>query len=118
MSQGQDKIIQKLTEHDQQFEAINERFDKVDQRFEAVDQRFDKIDQRLDGISVKLFEHDQRLDQMVTKDEFYVFRDQVLTGQDEMIAILRRLDQEHVFVIERIKRIEEDVEEHRRKLAK
>lgn len=48
-----------------------------------------------DKIIEKLFEHDKRFDQLT--DEFQEFKDQVLSGQDELLSIVRRLDQERVF---------------------
>ena len=36
--------------------------------------------------------------------------DDILAGQDKMITILQRLDQEHVFTSQRIKRLELQVE--------
>jgi len=66
----------------------------------------------------KLLEHDQRFDQMVTKKEFQNFRNEVLTAQDEMIGILRRLDQERIFTTEWVKRIEGEVEKQKNEIAR
>lgn len=66
----------------------------------------------------KLIEHDQRFDQMVTKEEFKNFRNEVLVAQDEMITILRRLDQERIFTTEWVRRIEGEVEKHRQEIGK
>ena len=61
------------------------------------------LDQRLN-----IFE--ERLGQkFVTKDEFNGRMDDMMNTMDGMTKILRRLDQERVFTIERIKRIESDV---------
>ena len=45
-----------------------------------------------DKIIKKLLEHDDKIERLVTKDEFKIFRDEVLNGQDKMIGILTRLD--------------------------
>lgn len=49
----------------------------------------------------------------VTKDEFHseltAFRDEVATRFDEVVTILKRLDQERLFTIEWVRRIESDV---------
>lgn len=42
----------------------------------------------------KLIEHDQRFDQLVTKDDFATFRNEVSSTQDEMLKILRRLERD------------------------
>ncbi|MFH0828946.1 MAG: hypothetical protein V1907_02085 [Candidatus Kerfeldbacteria bacterium] len=54
------------------------------------------LDQRLNDLEVRL---DKKF---VTKDEFH-------TRMDEVVTILKRLDQERVFTIEWIRRIESDV---------
>lgn len=60
----------------------------------------------------KLLEHDERFDSLVTKNEFHEFKDQILTGLDQAMTILKRLDQERIFTIEWVKRIEKEVKEH------
>lgn len=45
----------------------------------------------------------------VTKDEFHTRMDDVMTKMGGMSVILRRLDQERIFSVEWIKRIESDV---------
>ena len=63
-----------------------------------------------DKIIQKLLEHDERLqlisENMATKADLR----EVIAGQDKMIGILKRLDQERVFTTEWIRRIEKDVE--------
>lgn len=53
----------------------------------------------------------------LTAQDFSEFKDEVLTGQDEMIAILRRLDDERVFTLDRVKQLEADVKQIKLKLA-
>ncbi|KKW17528.1 MAG: hypothetical protein UY58_C0002G0014 [Candidatus Magasanikbacteria bacterium GW2011_GWA2_50_22] len=63
-----------------------------------------------DKIIQKLVEIDQKLEGVATKDELSGFRQDVMDGLDKQLVILQRLDQERLFSIERVKRIEEDVE--------
>jgi len=49
--------------------------------------------------------------------DFHGFRDQVLTGQDEMLTVLKRLDEERVFTARWVERIEKNVEQHDKDLA-
>ena len=61
----------------------------------------------------KLFEHDQRF-QLVRRDEKRVTRDdlqRVLTAMDQQTVILPRLDQERVFTNERIRRMQQQLDE-------
>ena len=62
-----------------------------------------------DKIIKKLLEHDEKLKELVTKREFREFRNEVLAGQDKILTIVQRLDQERVFTNEKIKRLEESV---------
>jgi len=64
-----------------------------------------------DKIVQKLIEHDKKFDELVTKGEFKQFKEEMLSGQDRMLQILERLDQERIFTNEAIKRLEKDVEE-------
>ena len=63
-----------------------------------------------DKIIQKLVEIDQKLDTFATKLELADFKDQMMTQLDKHSVILDRLDQERVFTIDRVKRIEDDVE--------
>jgi len=58
----------------------------------------------------KLIEHDKRFDQLVTKEEFSEFRDENFNRFDDVMVILKRLDQKRVFSNERVNRIEANVE--------
>ena len=63
-----------------------------------------------DKIIQKLLEHDKRLDQIEERVEKTLTLDDYLKGQDKILAVLQRLDQERVFTSEWIRRIESDVE--------
>ena len=66
----------------------------------------------------KLLDHDEQLkfirDNMVTKHELKGLSE----GQDRMITILERLDQERVFTNEWIKRMERSTEEQQIEIKK
>lgn len=63
-----------------------------------------------DKIIEKLIQIDGHLDHVVTKQEFSDFKDAYFSGQDKMIRILERIDQERVFTNEKIKHLEADLE--------
>lgn len=71
-----------------------------------------------DKIIEKLLEHDEKLSNMVTNDEFQKFRSEMLQGQDTMVGILKRLDEERIFTHKWVKEIEYKVEENTRELQK
>mgnify|MGYP001581038299 CR=1 FL=1 len=62
-----------------------------------------------DKIIEKLIEHDARFDECVTKDEFHSFREELRLTNDQMMVILKRLDEERYFTAEWIRRVEDDV---------
>lgn len=69
-----------------------------------------------DKIIEKLVEIDSKLDSVVTSRQFGEFQDEVRTNFDHQSEILRRLDQERLFTVEHIRRIEADVEVLKRHL--
>ncbi len=62
---------------------------------DKIIQKLVEIDERLKGI-------DGKIEKMVTKDEF-------LIAHEETVTFLKKLDQERVFTVEWIRRIETDV---------
>lgn len=62
-----------------------------------------------DKIIQKLIEMDKKMDGLSTKKELGEFRAEVLDIFDKQGVILQRLDQERLFTIEWVKRIEADI---------
>jgi hypothetical protein len=62
-----------------------------------------QVIERLDSLDTKVDRLETKVDGMVTRDEFHIAMDEVLT-------IVRRLDQERIFTTEWIRRIESDVD--------
>jgi len=91
------KIFEKLTEHDKRFVKIDERFTKIDRKLTEHDMRLERIE--------------GRLDKTLTREEY-------LAGYDEMITILRRLDQERIFTTEWIKRVEDEVNQQKQQIQR
>ncbi len=69
-----------------------------------------------DKVLQKLGEHDRQFSEL--KTDLADFKDKVYTVQDEMLAILRRLDEERIFTTRWVERIEKEVEVHRDEIAK
>ena len=68
-----------------------------------------------DKIIQKLIEHDERLDRIEKKIDKTVSSTKYTEGYDEMITILKRLDQERIFTAEWVRRIGEEVNNLKRK---
>ena len=124
-----EKILKKLDEQGKAIQSINKklcdhdkRFDDHDKRFTQIDIRFDRMDKQLERMTLKLIEHDGRMDTFVTKDEFHEAIDRIMTGQDQAMVILQRLDQERLMTNVRLDRIEEtheiDISNINRRLEK
>lgn len=64
----------------------------------------------------KLFEHDDEFVEVNKKIDD--FRRETLNGQEQMMTILKRLDQERIFTAEWIRRIEADVEANKTEVIK
>ena len=115
-------INKKLCDHDKRFDDHDKRFDDHDKRFTQIDIRFDRMDKQLERMTLKLIEHDGRMDTFVTKDEFHEAIDRIMTGQDQAMVILQRLDQERLMTNVRLDRIEEtheiDISNINRRLEK
>ena len=108
----EEKIIQKLLEHDKRFDAHDKRFDNHDRRFDEHDKRFDLIDQKIDNLSqaqdriiIKLISVDTDVKELKEKSKKLDMFDTLLEGQDKMIRILERVDQERVFTNQRLEKI-------------
>ena len=68
-----------------------------------------------DQIYQKLVEYGEKFEQTVTKTEFQVFRQEQLSANEEMITILKRLDEERCATIEWIRRLEGDSNDLKKK---
>jgi archaellum component FlaC len=69
-----------------------------------------------DIVLKKLEEHDKRFDKL--GNDFGGFRREMLTAQDKMMEILERLDQERIFTAAWVARIEKEVEENAKEIAR
>lgn len=49
-----EQIDKRFEKVDEQFEAINKRFKKVDEQFEEINQRFDKVDKSINDLRTDL----------------------------------------------------------------
>jgi|GEM_PF-1571435 len=90
---NEDKVIEKLLEHDK---------------------RFDGHEIRLDRITDKLFEHDEKFVSLET--EIKEFKAEYLRGQDQIMKILTRLDDERVFTVEAIRRMQDELDLQKRQI--
>lgn len=110
-SKKQDKIT-----HEEILAAIKDSFTdfegRFDQRFEKVDKRFVGIDQRFERIENKLFEHDERFERIEERLDKTLTREEYIADSEKMMTILQKLDQERIFTVDWVKRVESENKKH------
>ncbi|MBI5728639.1 MAG: hypothetical protein HY983_00095 [Candidatus Magasanikbacteria bacterium] len=102
---NEEKILKKLEGHDKQFDIVIKKLEQHDQKFAQHDKQFDIV-------IGKLVEHDAKIDTLATKDDLSALREEMISGQDAMMTVLKRLDEERVYAHERLNKVVEKVEEH------
>ena len=119
----EEKIFQKLLEHDNQFEKIDQHFEKIDQRFEKIDQRLDGHDKRFERIegvlenhTIKLLEHDEQFSKI--REEMAEGFRKVTNTLEGIVTIVQRLDQERIFTVQWVRRIEDEVRQNSMEIIK
>jgi len=76
-----------------------------------------RLEKTVDKIALEVIKHTEAIKGLVTKGEFVEFKNENFTRLDNMMTVLQRLDQERVFTVERIRRLEEDIEKIKTHLA-
>lgn len=113
---SEDKILQKLTEHDAKFDKVIDKLSEHDEKFDKVFTKLTEHDEKFDKVINKLVDHEVRLQDvevnMVTKEDLSDAMNGIYVKLDSMTSILNKLDQERLFSSHRMDRIEEKVEKH------
>ena len=108
---SEDKIIAKLSEHsvildkhgkklDLHTEILTEHGKKLDLHTEILTEhgkKLDELSRNESKIITKLIEHDDKLDELSNKIDNCVSRSEYLDGQDKIMKILTKLDDERIF---------------------
>ncbi|MDD5195843.1 MAG: hypothetical protein PHQ96_09265 [Candidatus Omnitrophica bacterium] len=77
----------------------------------------EKLEKTVDKIALEVVKHTEAIKGLVTKGEFSEFRNENFTRLDNMMVVLSRLDEERVFTIERVRRIEKEIGKIKSRLA-
>ncbi len=102
-----DYVKKRFDENDNRFNEIDKRFDEHDKRFDNHDKRFDRIETSLGTQAKKLLDHDDHFKENEERRD-RIHRE-VMEGQDKMMKILVRLDQERTFCNKRFERHEAEI---------
>jgi len=111
----EDRIMNKLEEHDKNFAGHDEKFDVLVRKLREHDKRFADHDGKFDILLRKTLEHDHEF--VLVRKEIGELRQDMMRGQDEMLTILRRLDTESASTINRIKRVEAQCDQNTKDIA-
>ena len=111
-----DKVENSLNRRIDEIErTLNERINEVEK---TLSEKIEGNSKRIDKVALQVVRNSEAINRMVTKEEFSEFKEEVLLGQDRIITILERLDQERIFTAEWIRRVEADVEKNKREIEK
>ncbi|MFH1856508.1 MAG: hypothetical protein ABH836_04685 [Candidatus Omnitrophota bacterium] len=78
----------------------------------------EKLEKTLEEIAVEVVKHTEVFGKMADDvSKLKQTTSELMNGQDKMLTILQRLDQERIFTIERVKRLEEEVQKIKTHLA-
>ncbi|RLE39966.1 hypothetical protein DRJ23_02895 [Candidatus Acetothermia bacterium] len=116
------RLSKKIDEVDKRLSAkidanaakIDANAGKIDANAEMIKANGKKIDANaaaIHNLTREVVDIRIRLDQTLTRDEFKVYFDEIISGQDKMMSILTRLDQDWISILSRIERLERDVAE-------
>ena len=108
------KIDANAAKIDANAEMIKANAGKIDANAEMIKANGKKIEANaaaIHNLTREVVDIRVRLDQTLTRDEFKVYFDEIITGQDKMMSILTRLDQDWISILSRIERLERDVAE-------
>lgn len=104
-------------EHTARFDVVDQRFETIDQRFDRIENRLDKHDEQFDKVILELLslrgEVDNIKEVMSTKSDIST----LLEGQDHIMKILTKLDEERIMNIAAQRRIQDTVDVHEEKIA-
>ncbi|RLE36855.1 hypothetical protein DRJ12_03870 [Candidatus Acetothermia bacterium] len=117
---GDKRLTKKIDDVDKRLSAkidanaakIDANAGKIDANAEMIKANGKKIEANaaaIHNLTREVVDIRIRLDQTLTRDEFKVYFDEIITGQDKMMSVLTRLDQDWISILSRIERLERDV---------
>ena len=91
--------------------ATKRDLERMEQR---LTNKIDENSRKIDNLTIQVVENSEQIQKMLTKEGFRKHFNEIMRGQDKMMAILTRMDQERVATTARLDRIESDVERLKR----
>ncbi len=115
VSQVVTKVVNPLKAYiDERFNEVDKRFKKVDDRFDAVDKRFNEMDNRFNEVDKRFNEVDERFNEVLnaTGEHFDTLRTMI----DGTMTKAKRTEDDHVGVIDWLKRHDQRFDHQSRQL--
>ena len=106
---------EKAMEQQREELATKRDLEKVEQRLTG---KIDANSKKIDNLTVKVVKNSEQISRMLTKEEYKEHFNEIMRGQDKMMTILTRMDQERVATTAWIGRIEGDVEKNKSEIER
>ncbi len=122
LNEVEQKLAAKIDETNADLQQVGQkltaRIDKTNVALQQVERklaaRIEGNAARIDRLAREIVEIRERLDHTLTREEFKEYFDEIIRGQDEIMKIVVRLDQERTSTAARLDRVESDVEKNKR----
>jgi uncharacterized protein YjgD (DUF1641 family) len=102
-----ERVEQRLTN---KLDANSEKIDNLTARVDANSEKIDRNSEKIDNLTARVIENSEQIKKMLPKEEFRKAYNELINGQDKMMSVLTRIDQEQAATTARIDWIESDVE--------
>ena len=110
-----EQVEQKLTHRiDQVEQSLSAKIDangaKIDEVERNLTAKIDANSASIDRLTAQVVENHEAISKTLTREEYKKDYNELLRGQDEMMVVLTRIDQERIATNARIDRVERDGE--------
>ena len=122
LDQLKQQLIAKIDTSGKKIDANSAKIDVNGKKIDANSKKIDANGKKIDAISATLNRLTSQVlenrERMATKEEMNRRLDEILRGQDRMMVVLLRVDQERAATNARIDRVEGDVETNKREIKR
>ena len=115
LDQLKQELITKIDANGAKIEANGTKIDANSAKIEANGKKIDDISTTLNRLTSLVLDNRER---MATKEEMNRRLDEIIKGQDKMMVVLLRVDQERAATNARIDRVEGDVDTNKNEIKR
>lgn len=111
LTQVEKKLTGRIDQVEQSLSAkIDANSVKIDEVERNLSAKIDANSASIDRLTAQVTKNGEAIKETLTREEYKKDYNELLRGQDEMMVVLLRIDQERVATNARIDRVEQDVE--------